>query len=112
MFITYFSISKSKTLKIGKKGTSSKSKTRKADILTDYKTQLLNLVVLKENIGEGLWYVYTALLIASIVYYNLANVGCVQSVNQIKASHDEYIKTQAETAKKVALNDSVKVAMN
>jgi len=86
--------------------------TNNADMLTDYKTQLLNLVVLKENIGEALWYVYTALLIASIVYYNLANVGCVQSVNQIKASHDEYIKTQAETAKKVALNDSVKVAIN
>ena len=86
--------------------------TSNADMLTDYKSQLLNLVVLKENIGEALWYVYTALLIASIVYYNLANVGCVQSVSQIKASHDEYIKTQEETAKQVALNDSVKVSMN
>ena len=86
--------------------------TNNADMLTDYKSQLLNLVVLKENIGEALWYVYTALLIASIVYYNLANVGCVQSVNQIKASHDEYIKKQEETAKKVALNDSVKVSIN
>ena len=86
--------------------------TNNAVMLTDYKSQLLNLVVLKENIGEALWYVYTALLIASIVYYNLANVGCVQSVNQIKASHDEYIKKQEETAKKVALNDSVKVAIN
>ena len=86
--------------------------TNNADMLTDYKTQLLNLVVLKENIGEALWYVYSALLIASIVYYNLANVGCVQSVDQIKASHDEYIKTQEETAKKVALNDSVKVSIN
>ncbi|NDH68337.1 MAG: hypothetical protein EBY22_10655, partial [Gammaproteobacteria bacterium] len=59
------------------------------------------LVVLKENIGEGLWYLYTAMLIASIVYFNLANVGCKQSVAQIKASHDEYIKEQEAVNQKI-----------
>jgi len=82
------------------------------DIFMDYKTQLLNLVVLKENIGEALWYVYTAMLIASIVYFNLANVGCKQSVNQIKASHDEYIKEQEAVNQKMALNNSVQVSMS
>jgi hypothetical protein len=58
------------------------------------KQELLNLVVLKDNIGEAFWYVYTAILISSIVYYNLATRGCVKSVDQIKEDHDAYIKEQ------------------
>jgi hypothetical protein len=64
-----------------------------AKLLT-YKADLLNLVVLKDNIGEGLWYVYTAILVSSVVYYNLANRGCVKSAEQIKAGYDQYQKDQ------------------
>jgi hypothetical protein len=60
----------------------------------DLKQQLLDLVVLKDNIGEGIWYIYTAILISSIVYYNLATRGCIKSVDQIKAEHDQYIAQQ------------------
>ncbi len=72
----------------------------------DIKQQLLNLVVLKDNIGEAFWYVYTAILISSIVYYNLATRGCVKSVDQIKSDHDAYIKQQEEANKTQALNNS------
>jgi hypothetical protein len=72
----------------------------------EIKTQLLNLVVLKDNIGEAFWYVYTAILISSIVYYNLATRGCVKSVDQIKADHDAYIQQQEAAAEQAKLNDS------
>jgi hypothetical protein len=90
----------------------------KPDITTNeektkyYKSELLSLVVLKDNIGEAFWYVYTALLIASIVYYNLANVGCKKSVAQIKASYDDYVKQQEEIQEKAALNNSIQVSLN
>jgi hypothetical protein len=90
----------------------------KPDITTNeektkyYKSELLSLVVLKDNIGEAFWYVYTALLIASIVYYNLANVGCKKSVAQIKASYDDYVKQQEEIKEKEALNNSIQVSLN
>jgi len=74
---------------------------------TEIKTKLLNLVVLKDNVGEGLWYTYAAILISSIVYYNLATQGCVKDVNQIKADHDAYIKQQEEAAQQAELNNSV-----
>jgi hypothetical protein len=86
--------------------------TTNLDIQNDYKSQLLALVVLKDNIGEGLWYVYTAILIASIVYYNLANVGCTQSVGQIKASHDAYVQEQEDLSQKAALNNAVQVSLS
>jgi len=70
------------------------------------KQQLLDLVVLKDNIGESFWYVYTAILISSIVYYNLATRGCVKSVDQIKSEHDEYIQQQEAAAQQQELNNS------
>lgn len=73
----------------------------------EIKTNLLNLVVLKDNIGEGLWYIYTAILISSIVNYNLATRGCVKDISQIKADHDNYIKQQEEVDKQAALNNSI-----
>lgn len=70
------------------------------------KQQLLDLVVLKDNIGEAFWYVYTAILISSIVYYNLATRGCVKSVEQIKSEHDEYIQHREAAAQQQKLNNS------
>lgn len=73
-------------------------------VLNTYKVQLLDLVVLKDNIGEAFWYVYTAVLISSIVYYNLANRGCVKSAAQIKAGYDQYQKDQAAADAEAAAN--------
>ena len=74
--------------------------------LEEQKKALLNLVVLKDNIGEAFWYVYTAILISSIVYYNLATRGCVKSVDQIKSDHDAYIQDQEAAADQAKLNNS------
>jgi len=61
---------------------------------SEKKQSLLDLVVYRDNIGEALWYIYTAILVSSIVYYNLATRGCVKDVNSIKADYDEYLKEQ------------------
>jgi hypothetical protein len=71
------------------------------------KQQLLDLVVYRDNIGEALWYIYTAILVGSIVYYNLATRGCVRDVNSIKADYDEYLKEEEEKDKQEKLNNSV-----
>ena len=73
---------------------------------TEIQQQLLDLVILKENIGEAFWYVYTAILISSIVYYNLATRGCVKSVDQIKSEHDAYIQEQEAAIEQQKLNNS------
>jgi hypothetical protein len=70
------------------------------------KQKLFDLVVLKDNIGEGMWYVYSAILISSIVYYNLATRGCIKDINQIKSDHDAYIEEQEQVDKKAELNNS------
>jgi hypothetical protein len=72
----------------------------------EIKKNLLDLVVLKDNIGEALWYIYTAILISSIVYYNLATRGCVKDVKQVKADYDSYLKNQEEADKQAELNNT------
>lgn len=76
------------------------------------KKELLELVVLKDNIGEALWYIYTSILISSIVYYNLATRGCIKSVDQIKSDHDAYIEQQEQVDKQNELNNSTKYVMS
>lgn len=76
------------------------------------KQQLLDLTVLRDNIGEGMWYIYSAVLISSIVSYNLASRGCVKDLATIKASHDEYLKQNEETAKNNEINDSTPLTLS
>jgi hypothetical protein len=68
--------------------------------------ELLNLVVLKDNIGEGMWYLYTAILLTSIISYNLASRGCKKSLDQLKASHDEYLQNEDQLQAQKDLNNS------
>jgi hypothetical protein len=67
--------------------------------------------VLKDNIGEAFWYVYTAILISSIVYYNLATRGCVKSVDQLKSDHEAYVQSQEEAKKQEDINNSTTYTM-
>jgi hypothetical protein len=55
------------------------------------KAKLLELVVTRDNVGEAMWYIYTAILVSSIVYYNLATKGCLRDVKSIKANYNQYI---------------------
>jgi hypothetical protein len=81
--------------------------------INEKQEELLRLVVLKENIGEATWYVYTAVLLISIVSYYLATTTCNKTVDQLKASHNEYVKQeQANASAKTANNSTTFVITN
>lgn len=61
----------------------------------EYKEKLLELVVTRDNVGEAMWYIYTAVLVSSIVYYNLATKGCLRDVQSIKSNYNQYINDKA-----------------
>jgi hypothetical protein len=65
---------------------------------------LLDLVVLRDNIGEGFWYVYTAILLISIIQFNITSKKCEADPSLANAKYDDYLDTQkqADAAKKVA----------
>lgn len=81
-------------------------KNLKGTELKNKQKELLDIVVRRDNIGEGMWYVYTAILVSSIVYYNLATRGCVQDMNQIATNREKYIEEQEKVQKETDLNNT------
>jgi len=75
------------------------------------KQELLDLVSLRDNIGEGFWYLYTGILISSIVYYNLSSSGCVKDVATLKQEQEDYLKKQEEIEAQKAKMNEVKYTM-
>jgi len=63
---------------------------------SDMKQQLLDVVVARDNIGEALWYVYTAILLISITQYNIMSKPCQKDLATMQQSQDEYIKTKKQ----------------
>ena len=48
-----------------------------------HKSALLDMVVLRDNIGESVWYIYTALVVISIVSYKLSSRECEMIISDI-----------------------------
>jgi hypothetical protein len=62
----------------------------------DMKQNLLNLVVLKDNIGEMCWYIYTAIFLISMVQFNLTKKGCVKDPAAMEAARQDYLNKKSE----------------
>jgi hypothetical protein len=60
----------------------------------EMKQKLLDAVVVRDNIGEALWYIYTAVLLISITQYNIMSKPCNKDLVTLQASQDEYLKTE------------------
>jgi len=71
------------------------------------KQQLLDLIVVKDNIGEGMWYIYTAFLLIVIIQYQIVKRGCKLNLASMKQKHDKYLKKEKQEAKKNLENNKV-----
>ncbi len=80
--------------------------TNNNELLGQKQQQLLDLVVLRENIGEATWYTYTAILLTSIISYNIMSRPCLKDVSTMKEERDKYLKEQEEIEKQKQLNNS------
>lgn len=58
------------------------------------KTQLYNLLTLKDIVAEYVWNLLTGLLVTSVSYNYIVNVGCDYSAKQMKNSYKEYINKE------------------
>ncbi len=65
------------------------------------KQELLDIVTSRDNIGEGFWYGYTALLVTSFVQYNITSNGCKRTTKQMQEDYDKFLETEEANQKKV-----------
>jgi hypothetical protein len=68
------------------------------------KKQLLDIVSLRDNIGEAFWYIYTALLLIFIVQYNIVSRPCNKDPAALAASHSQFLE---EEQKNIEENDNL-----
>lgn len=61
----------------------------------ELKQQLLDAVVMRDNIGEAMWYIYTAILLISVTQYNIMKRGCTGDLATMQAGYDKYLEKEA-----------------
>jgi hypothetical protein len=55
------------------------------------KQKLLDIVVTRDNIGEGFWYGYTAVFLISLVQYYIISRGCVKNTQQMQDNYKQFL---------------------
>uniref|UniRef100_A0A6C0II85 Uncharacterized protein n=1 Tax=viral metagenome TaxID=1070528 RepID=A0A6C0II85_9ZZZZ len=67
----------------------------------EMKNELFELVSIRDNIGEAMWYIYTGLLLISITQMKIASRGCVNSQATMEKNYQQFLENekQAQEAK-------------
>lgn len=69
----------------------------------EIKNELFSLVVTRDNVGEAMWYLYTGILLTSIVQLKLTSRGCINNPKTMEQNYQKFLeaeeKTKAEQAK-------------
>lgn len=55
---------------------------------------LFELVVTRDNVGEAMWYIYTGLLLTSIVQLKIATRGCTSNPKTMEANYQKFLDNE------------------
>ena len=72
----------------------------------DIRKELFELVVTRDNIGESLWYIYTGILLTSIVQLKITTRGCNTNTATMEKNYNEFLKNEEEAKSKKAESDN------
>lgn len=78
---------------------------------SDIQTRLFELIVTKDNVGEASWFMYTGVLIVSLVQMKIAARGCLNNAAAQQANYAEFVAKEKEAADKRAQAQSTVYTM-
>jgi hypothetical protein len=58
---------------------------------------LFELVVTRDNVGEAMWYIYTGLLLTSIVQLKITSRGCTSNPQTMEANYQKFLQQEEQT---------------
>jgi hypothetical protein len=58
------------------------------------KSQLFELVVTRDNVGESMWYIYTGLLLTSLVQLKIATKGCATNPKTMEQNYQKFLDAE------------------
>jgi hypothetical protein len=82
------------------------------DTKPELKDELFSLVQLRDKIGEFMWYLYTGVLLTSIVQMKIVTRGCTSSPEAMKKKHQAYLEEEKNKEKENDLESSVEYVNN
>ena len=56
--------------------------------------ELFNLVVLRDTVGEAMWYIYTGILLTSIVQLQITSKGCVTNQAAMEQNYQTFLENE------------------
>ena len=56
--------------------------------------ELFELVVTRDNVGEAMWYIYTGLLLTSLVQLKLTSRGCASNPKTMEANYQQFLENE------------------
>ena len=77
-----------------------------SDETIDKRNQLFDLVVMRDTIGEMMWYLYTGILLTSIVQMKISTTPCYLSPKQMEQNYQEFLKKEDAAEAKTAAAES------
>ena len=66
-------------------------------LANEKRNELFELVVTRDNVGEAMWYMYTGLLIASVVQLKITTRGCAVNPKQMAKNYQNYVAEQEQS---------------
>lgn len=76
------------------------------------KQQLFDLVVSRDNVGEAMWYIYTGILVCSLVQLKMSTRGCITSPKTMEANYQAFLKDEQQVKEKQQLATSGTYTIN
>ena len=58
------------------------------------KNDLFEVVVTRDNVGEAMWYIYTGLLLTSIVQLKITTRGCTTNPKTMEANYQKFLEQE------------------
>jgi hypothetical protein len=66
---------------------------------TKIQNDLFELVVTRDNVGESVWYIYTGLLLTSIVQLKITSRGCISNPKTMEANYQKFLEQEQKDKK-------------
>jgi hypothetical protein len=64
---------------------------------TDMKNKLFDIVVTRDDVGEAMWYIYTGLLLTSIVQLKMTTKGCSSNTQTMEQNYQQFLSNEKQT---------------
>lgn len=72
----------------------------------EMKKQLFELVVTRDNVGEAMWYMYTGILLTSLVQLKITTRGCVNNPKTMEQNYQKFLAAEQQAKQQQELATS------